>query len=217
MTTPKLHHGNVLNGPAIAALEFGWLEQWRTAGFGVIGWGYLDASSPPADIARLAVDLCRRFDLDGYIADAEAECEGTAGRWRLRPFLDEFRAHAPRAPLAVSGMGAAYDPWVRELDYPAVAELADIFMPQAYPNEYGDVYSVPNCIAHADRAGLARELVVPTLGTYPGRYGYDVGLYAGDLRDAGTHGFNIFLGETAKPEDYEDFAHAVEDHGIARW
>ena len=188
----------------------------------VVGWGWLEGD--PVAEAQLAVDLCRRYDLDGYIANAEVAYEGWAtNAGKSRVFVQEFRRLAPRAPLAVSGLGAATAPWVRELDYWAWLDAGAVFMPQMYPNEFGDVYSVANCLAHADRMRdasdrprpIPRRLVVPTLGTYSSRFPYSAAAYAEELAAAGTIGFNVFLGETASDDDYRAFGRAIAERGIA--
>jgi hypothetical protein len=62
------------------------------------------------------------------------------------------------------------------------------FLPQAYPNEAGDVYSVPNCIGHALQCGWPRSQVHPMLGCYPSKHPYDPAQYVRELEAGRTCG-----------------------------
>lgn len=177
---PKLHHGT-----ATLPLDSAWVKAWHEAGFFVVGWGWLEAD--PVAEAQLAVGMCRSLDLDGYIGNAEVPYE-SANYWKSAAFVQEFRRLAPRAPLALSGIGYGYP--VRELDYAAWRKAGAVFMPQCYPN--WDGRSVYDCLWHADRAGWSRADVIPTLGTWQGNYGYSVETYVAQLRYAWTLGFNVF-------------------------
>lgn len=205
---PKLHHADRPNSGSVGPLDGGWAKRWQNQGFQVIGWGWLEGD--PLVEAQLAVDMCKRYDLDGYIANAEVHYEGW-NKGKSKAFVTEFRRLAPRAPLALSGLGYGYP--VRDFDYQPWKDTGAVFMPQAYPNHDG--ISLEACIGHADRAGWDRSMVVPTLGTWQGNYGYSIPQYIRELRDAGTLGFNVFLGETMNDDGFRALGDAIRDYGLA--
>lgn len=206
---PKLHHAGDRNGIASQSLADGWAREWRAQGRYVVGWGWLEGD--PAAEARLAVELCHEFDLDGYIANAEVAYEG-AGYSKSAVFCDEFRRHAPNAPLALSYLGFGFP--YRNLDFGAWLDAGAFFIPQCYPNHDG--FGVAACIAAADRAGIPRELVAPAIGTWQGNFGYDMTQYVADLDAAGTVGVSMFRGDTATNDDYRALGAAIVVRGIAR-
>lgn len=209
----KLHEGPHLNTTAIDALKAGWGTAWAHQGFKVMGWGRL-LGDPVAE-ARLAHSLCRTYDLDGYIANAEVEYEGPSNFHKSREFTREFRRLAPNAPLALSGVGSAQEPWVRFLDYAAWRVAGAFFMPQVYTNEWPNEYSMDSCMAHAVRAGwdLATQ-VIPTIGVY-GEHAYPVSSYIRDLITSGTWGFNVYLGESLVDDEVRLLGKAIRENHIA--
>ena len=185
-----------------------WIADWRALGVKVLGWGWLEAD--PWIDAELAVALCRQYELEGYIANAETSYEGP-GRWKSKMFVERYRQLAPRAPLALSGLIAPH-PWIRDFDYGPWIEAGASFRPQAY--EGNPLYRLPigGAYGYAVRAGWSDDRVQPDiLGITAGaNVQHDV------LQLIGTDalGFGVF---TAPPtdDDYRAIGKAIREHGIA--
>ncbi len=151
-----------------------WVNRMRVAsGLAVGGWGVL-RTDPDAE-AALAAGLVERFDLDFYIANAEAEYEfsGDGGpsderSARSRRFVAAFRRLAPRPfPAALSTYCRADR---HDIDWESWRREGFAFLPQAYANELGREGSPVTC-ARAARGFFAATDVHPTVGVYAGRRG----------------------------------------------
>jgi hypothetical protein len=146
----------------------------KSMGLKVGTWTFL--GTQPEQDARIASDLLNRYDLDLYIADVEQHHkEDTYGDSnRSERFVNTFRSLQPDAPLGWStyaaGMllGSTKDSEAGPMDYEAPYKAGAVLMPQVFPGEYGDIYSLDNTIAHAKRAGWDLSRVKPTFGFYRG-------------------------------------------------
>jgi len=150
----------------------------------------------PVREAELAVSLCRRYDLDGYIANAEAPYEFD-GFWKSAPFVRRFRELAPRAPLALSYIGDGHPH--RALDFRPWLDDGATMMPQAYWATAAT--SLQPSIDAADRAGIPRSRLVPTVGSSGFADPYPAGAYARELAALRPPGFNVWLLESTT-DDY---------------
>jgi hypothetical protein len=184
-----------------------WVAKMQSLGFKVGTWGML-GSQPLAD-ARTASDMVNELHLDFYVADVENAHKADTGGdpARSRQFTEEFRRLQPDLPLGMSTfaaagapnlLGSVNDPHAGPMDYTAWNDAGAVFMPQVYPGEYGDVYSLANTMDHARRAGWDLSRVKPTLGFYRGE---TPETYA-DLAGSGTTGFSVFLGENITDSSY---------------
>jgi hypothetical protein len=196
-----------------SAIEKGWADQWRAAGFKVGFWGCprgvgqhgkqsaVDEAVPivKAD-AALAVKLAAKYHADLYLADAEDSFQGynpTDPTPSLnRVYVEAFKIAAAAAgisdmPRALSSEGrVALDmkPWIDE-GWDA--------MPQAYWNAYA-VYQPSLCVDFYTPAGWPIDRVHPTIGTFKGEgENRTVSLqdYANDLKTRTTTGFSFYLPE----------------------
>jgi hypothetical protein len=127
--------------------------------------------------ARLAVSLCKRYGLDGYIANAEAPYEGPANYWKTPAFLKEFRRLAPHAPLALSYIGDGNP----HRDFP-IWDWEDegaALMPQCYWSDMAT--SIWPSWHAAVRANLDSRRLVYSLGTSGFAQPYPTGEYVQEL------------------------------------
>lgn len=191
---PKIHHASTPNSYAILDLDHGWRELWRDIGVFVVGWGWLQGD--PTIEAELAVDLCRRYDLDGYIANAESPYEFD-GAWKNEVFVSRFRELAPRAPLALSYIGEGYP--YRMLNFTPWVNAGAALMPQCY---WGNSATTPgNSYAAALRADLPLDRLVYTLGTSAFANPYPAEQYKADLTSLEARNYNVWLLESTT-DDY---------------
>lgn len=155
----------------------------------------------PEGEAEIAVGLCRRFDLDGYIANAESAYEG-AGRWKSAVFVRRFRELAPHAPLALShiGWGMPY----RDLDFKPWLDAGACLMPQCYEANFAT--SVHRSLESTDALGVPRSRIIPTLGTSGFAIRYPTDLYASEVREAWVTGFNVWLLESTNDDTLRQLA-----------
>lgn len=185
---PKIHHGAQPTATTVAALGRGWAREWRQAGFFVIGWGWVEGD--PETEAELAVNLCREFDLDGYIANAEDPYEND-GSWKSEWFVETFRDLAPFAPLGLSHIGDGYP--YRNLDFWPWERAGAAFLPQCYWATSATSID-PSIWAH-DRLGTQHRFIFPTLGTSSFSSPYPAEFYAAEMDRLGQP-YNVWLLES---------------------
>jgi hypothetical protein len=210
----------VHDGTTEDPVEADWVRRFRDAsGLPVGGWGVLRAE--PRREAALADALVRRYGLDFYVANAEAEygytgSDGQSGaRYRRsRSFVRAFRALQPALPAGISSYCRAD---MHDLDWAAWRDAGFVFLPQAYVNDLGEAASPAECVRGA-LAFFPASAVHPTVGMHPGQLGsLDAATYAPLLASAGTTGFSVYLAETRMtPEEWRAFGTAIGTLAIAR-
>lgn len=186
---PKIHHAGAENPATISALDVGFAPQWQEAGFNVVGWGWLEGD--PVQEARLAVDICWRYGLDGYIANAEAPYEGEGNYWKSQAFVDEFTRLAPWAPLGLAYIGDGYP--YRELDFAAWVNAGAALLPQCYWD--GVATSIQPSIDAIDRLGVPHDIVFPILGTSAFKTPYPAEFYGVEVANLGQP-YSVWLLES---------------------
>lgn len=184
---PKLHHGTDYNQATIAALDGGWHLAWRELGVAVVGWGWVEGD--PRAEAEIAVGLCEDYDLDGYIANAEAPYEGSDNYWKSGAFTQRFRDWAPKAPLGLSYIGFGnpqrdmlFQPWV---------DAGAAFLPQCYEGDAS--ISISPALWSAANAGIPSDRIFPTLGTSSFSSLYPPATYGTELKAVGIGGYSVWL------------------------
>jgi hypothetical protein len=209
----------VQDGSTAAPVDPAWIARFRQAsGLPLGGWGVLRADAVGA--SRVADAQIRRYGLDFYIADAEAEYgyTGPTGKsgarfLRSRAFVGEFRRLEPSLPAAI----ASYcRPDQHDLDWKAWSGAGFDFLPEAYVNELGSAASPASCVAGASTwFPVAR--VHPIVGMYQGSLGLGSAAdYAGLLQAAGTTGFSVYLAEQGMTgPKWAAFGQAIAKRGIA--
>ncbi len=219
----QIDNGGKQRSDNVAAIESGWANRWRSAGFKVGFWGCprgvkehdkksaVDEATPvvKAD-AALAVSLAARFHADLYLADCEDHYQGYRPSdptpMLNRVYVEAFKAAAAKAgiaaiPRALSSMGRValdMEPWIRE-GWDA--------MPQAYWNSYA-VYQPSRCIDFYLETGWPIGRIHPTIATYTGEgENRTVSLqdYAQDLMARPTVGFSYYLPESYLRMDFAPY------------
>jgi hypothetical protein len=198
------------------------IAQYRARGLEVAGWGVL--RTQPKEEAELAVELCARYDIHTYIADAEreygytqeigpcGECFERSDRW-----VEAFRAHTDME-LGFSSYSifaqhdAHYVPWI---------EAGAAAMPQTYTNEF--TWATPEAgVAgaldlrqpHNPPNGWPRGRIFPTIGNYEAASVHlpQAQEYAELLRQARVASFSIYLGELVREGELAAYAGVCVDH-----
>jgi hypothetical protein len=201
-------------------VEADWVARFRAvARLPVGGWGVL--RSAPRREAELADVLVRRYGLDFYVANAEADYEysgpsGPDGRRyeRSRRFASAFRALQPTLPAGLSTYCRAD---MHDIDWQAWRERGFVLLPQAYVNDFGAAASPAECARGA--AGIfPLDRVHPTIGMHPGQASSPgAASYGPLLAEAGTTGFSVYLAETRMPpEEWQALGRAIATLGVAR-
>lgn len=210
----QIDNGGQVRTDNVDAIEKGWADEWKAAGFKVGFWGCprgvsehgkqsaVDEAIPnvKAD-AALAVKLAAKYRADLYIADAEDSYQGynqTDPAPSLnRVYVDAFKAAAAAAgianmPRALSSEGrVALDmkPWIDE-GWDA--------MPQAYWNAYA-VYQPSKCIDFYTQSGWPIDRIHPTIGTFTSegeKRTVSLSEYARDIKTRATTGVSFYLPES---------------------
>ncbi|MBI3725581.1 discoidin domain-containing protein [bacterium] len=204
--TVQIHDGLTTIKETEDAFAAGWIGALRSMGFLVGGWAPVRTS--PEEEAALGASLVKKWGLDFYIADAEAEYKYTApdGSWdpvayaRSDKFVKAFRVAAPDLPAAVSSYGRAD---LADLDWKAWRTGSFVYMPQAYWNEY-DIYEPTLCMDAAVKLGWSKSEVFPTIGIWGGgaRKYVSAAEYVADMLTAKVVGFSLYLGESMPTEEW---------------
>ena len=211
----QIDNGGVARSENASAIQAGWADRWRAAGFKVGFWGCprgvgqhdkqasVDKAVPKvrAD-ATLAANLTAKLHGDYYIADCEDSFQGYDPKDPApalnRIYVDAFQGAAVAAgigniPRALSSEGRIsldMQPWI-EGGWDA--------MPQAYWNSYA-VYQPSKCIDfYVKAAGWPIGRVHPTIATYRGegeKRLVTLQDYAADLKTRATTGFSYYLPES---------------------
>jgi hypothetical protein len=192
---------------AVDALNQGWAQQWKAAGFKVGFWGV--SYTEPEQDARDGARLTAQYAGDFYIADCEGQFQfGQGDVGRNQRFVAAFTAEAraqgiPELPRALSSMGRV------ALDMKPWLDGGWDAMPQAYWNSY-EHYSPSASVAYYENAGWPKARIHPTIATYDGSSEggarpKSIAEYAADLKAGGTTGFSYYL-----PESY------LDDAGLAQ-
>ena len=70
------------------------VQALRNRGIQVWGWHYVYGNNPSGE-ARIAVSQCQKYNLDGYVIDAEGEYKQPGKDVAARRFMSELRAGLP--------------------------------------------------------------------------------------------------------------------------
>ena len=215
-----------------ANMDAGWADKLRGAAQGRVlvgGWAYV-AADPEADAAKY-VALCKKWKLDFFIANAEAEYKSDTGGLydRSERFVKAYRALAPNYPSALSSFGFLGDysrmgsdedrKGMRVFDFAAWRDGGFRWMPQVYWHEFED-YEPYRAIQWAIEAkGWPKGWVHPTIGLYGARK-HDVHEYVAKLKAAtaryGTKGVSVYLANQMTDAEYQAIAAAIGPGGIAK-
>ena len=133
------------------------------------------------------------------------------GYGRSRIFCDTFRQLAPHLPLALSYVGYGYP--FRNLDFGAWAEASASFMPQCYTSRDG--HSVQMSVDAADRAGIPRDSLMPTVATSDMDSYYSLDRSIEELDRAGTVGCSVWLLDSTNDDPLRTLCAGVRDLAIA--
>ena len=210
----QIDNGGNIRTDNASAIEKGWADAWRAAGFKIGFWGCprgvaqhskqsaLDEAIPKVQAdAKLAVELCAKYRADLYLADLEDPFQGynpTDPAPALnKVYVDAFMAAAKTAgltkmPRALSSCGRiALDmkPWI-DAGWDA--------MPQAYWNSYA-VYQPSLCFDFYTQTGWPPERIHPTIATYTGEgenHPRTLQEYAKDLATRPVIGISYYLPES---------------------
>ncbi|MHC1740883.1 MAG: nuclear transport factor 2 family protein [Anaerolineaceae bacterium] len=113
--------GEDLIPPLVSAL--------RAKGIGVWGWHYVYGYNPTGE-AAIAITQMKKYQMDGYVIDAEAEFEQSGRTAVATTFMSALRAGLPSTPVALcSFRWPTYHP---SFPWKAFLDKCDLNMPQVY-------------------------------------------------------------------------------------
>ena len=210
----------VCDGPATFAgshnlnVSDEWLAPLRKARLRIAGWGYSYGYEAGKEAVR-AVELAHELALEAFVIDAEKEYEydpadspqrgsGAARYGAARQWLHVWRSARRRPPLGLTSYGRVD---LHRLDWAAFAKAGARFLPQAYANETLEL--APALCVRAAATYFERARVHPWIGCYAGAGGrVAASEYVAMLREAGTRGFGVYLGDTVTVDELDTLGEA---------
>lgn len=105
------------------------VDALRAKGILVWGWHYVYGYNPQGE-AAIAISQCKKYNLDGYVVDAEIEYTQSGREAVARSFMSAVRAGLPSTPIALSTF--RWPSYHRNFPYAAFLEKCDYNMPQVY-------------------------------------------------------------------------------------
>jgi hypothetical protein len=101
----------------------------RAKGIQVWGWHYIYGFNPLGE-AAIAVSQTKKYNLDGYVIDAEIEFKAAGREAVAKTFMTELRKGLPSTPVALSTF--RWPTYHQTFPYRAFLEKCDYNMPQVY-------------------------------------------------------------------------------------
>ncbi|HZQ46835.1 MAG TPA: hypothetical protein VFC07_07490 [Verrucomicrobiae bacterium] len=220
----QIDNGGKVRSDNASALQSGWADEWRAAGFKVGFWGCprgvskhgtqaaVDEAVPKVQAdAALGANLTAKYHGEFYIADCEDSFQSYNPKDPApalnRVYVEAFQRAAiasgitniPRALSSEGRIALDMQPWIQG-GWDA--------MPQAYWNSYA-VYQPSLCVDfYVKSTGWPIDRVHPTIGTFRGEgENRSVSLldYAADLRTRATTGFSYYLPESYLKDNDGDY------------
>ncbi len=107
--------------PVVAALRAKGLQVW--------GWHYIYGLNPTGE-ANIAISQVKKYNLDGYVIDAEGEFKLAGKDVAAQTFVNALRAGLPSLPIALSSY--RYPSYHQEFPWKIFLEKVDWNMPLMY-------------------------------------------------------------------------------------
>jgi len=101
----------------------------RAKGLQVWGWHYVYGYNPSGE-AAIAINQVKKYNLDGYVVDAEIEYQQAGREAVARAFMSSVRSGLPNTPIALSTY--RWPSYHKTFPYVAFLEKCDYNMPQVY-------------------------------------------------------------------------------------
>ena len=105
------------------------VDALKAKGILVWGWHYVYGYNPLGE-AAIAISQCKKYNLDGYVVDAETEYTQAGRDAVARTFMTELRKGIPSTPVALSTF--RWPSYHGNFPYAAFLEKCDYNMPQVY-------------------------------------------------------------------------------------
>ncbi len=135
----------------------------KSAGLEVWGWHYVYGEFPVNE-ANIAIAQMKKFDMDGYVIDAEWEYKEPGKKNAASAYMKILRKNLPNTPIALSSYRfPAYHP---QLPWKTFLEYADYNMPQVYWEKAHNPSAQLERTVHEFQAMTPNRPVIPTGPTY---------------------------------------------------
>lgn len=105
------------------------VDAFRAKGLQVWGWHYVYGYNPNGE-AAIAISQVKKYNLDGYVVDAEIEYQQSGRDAVARSFMSTLRTGLPNTPVALSTY--RWPSYHKTFPYVAFLEKCDYNMPQVY-------------------------------------------------------------------------------------
>jgi hypothetical protein len=105
------------------------VDALRAKGILVWGWHYVYGYNPSGE-AAIAISQCKKYNLDGYVVDAEIEYQQSGRDAVARSFMTQLRSGIPNTPIALSTF--RWPSYHGTFPYATFMQYCDYSMPQVY-------------------------------------------------------------------------------------
>lgn len=153
------------------------VDALRAKGISVWGWHYVYGYDPAGE-AAIAISQCKKYNLDGYVIDAEVEYTQAGREAVARTFMNSIRSALPSTPMALSTF--RWPSYHGNFPYNAFLEKCDYAMPQVYwMSAHNPVYD----LSRSFREFSALSAAKPVIPTGPAFYESGWGPTAAEVKD----------------------------------
>lgn len=101
----------------------------RAKGIKVLGWHYVYGANPAGE-AKIAISQTLKYNMEGYVIDAEGEYKQAGRATAARRFMADLRAALPNLPMYLCSY--RYPSYHQELPWKEFLDKCDYNMPQVY-------------------------------------------------------------------------------------
>ena len=101
----------------------------RAKNIGVWGWHYIYGTNPSGE-AAIAISQMKKFSMDGYVIDAEAEFEASGMTAAATTYMSALRAGLPSTPVGLCSF--RWPSYHQTFPWSAFLSKCDLNMPQVY-------------------------------------------------------------------------------------
>jgi hypothetical protein len=145
------------------------VQALRAKGLQVWGWHYIYGNSPAAE-AQIAISQTKKYNLDGYVIDAEGEFDKTGMSNAATTFVNALRAGLPNTPIALSSY--RYPSLHASFPWASFLAKCDYNMPQVYwVGAHNAGAQLKRCVQELQGLSVVRP-IIPT-GCAVGESGWE--------------------------------------------
>ena len=126
--------------------------------------------------------------------------------------MNAFKPQVGNLPVALSTFARAD---ITDIDWAPWRDAGFHLLPQAYPNEVGELAIPGYCEDGGEKAGWPKNMVHVTVGLHGHKLGYTATQAVQSLEAAGAHGISLYLPENVPQADWSVYGDAIINRNLA--